>query len=47
MKPNETNTDVDARLDHTLRPDNFDEYIGQETIKENLKILLFHLQTIH
>ena len=40
MKPNETNTDVDARLDHTHRPDNFDEYIGQETIKENLKILL-------
>lgn len=27
-------------LDQTLRPDRFDEYIGQETIKKNLKILL-------
>lgn len=27
-------------LDHTLRPSRFDEYIGQENIKENLKILL-------
>lgn len=27
-------------LDQTLRPNRFDEYIGQETIKQNLKILL-------
>lgn len=27
-------------LDQTLRPGRFDEYIGQETIKKNLKILL-------
>ncbi|TAN37203.1 Holliday junction branch migration DNA helicase RuvB [Patescibacteria group bacterium] len=27
-------------LDQTLRPSRFDEYIGQETIKQNLKILL-------
>ena len=27
-------------LDQTLRPNKFDEYIGQETIKQNLKILL-------
>ncbi len=27
-------------LDQTLRPDNWNDYIGQETIKNNLKILL-------
>lgn len=27
-------------LDKTLRPDNFNEYIGQENIKDNLRILL-------
>jgi Holliday junction DNA helicase RuvB len=31
---------TDAYLDQTLRPSAFDDYIGQETIKENLKILL-------
>ena len=30
----------DTRLDHTLRPHTFDQYIGQETIKKNVKILL-------
>ena len=30
----------DSYLDQTLRPGMFDEYIGQETIKQNLKILL-------
>ncbi|MBY0472975.1 Holliday junction branch migration DNA helicase RuvB [Patescibacteria group bacterium] len=30
----------DAFLDTSLRPATFDEYIGQETIKNNLKILL-------
>jgi Holliday junction DNA helicase RuvB len=30
----------DQVLDQTLRPSRFDEYVGQETIKENLKILL-------
>jgi len=27
-------------LDQALRPNNWDDYIGQDTIKENLKILL-------
>lgn len=30
----------DTRLDHTLRPNTFDEYIGQPTIKKNVRILL-------
>lgn len=30
----------DNYLDQTLRPTSWDEYIGQETIKQNLKILL-------
>ncbi len=30
----------DANLDTTLRPQNFEEYIGQEQIKKNLSILL-------
>jgi Holliday junction DNA helicase RuvB len=30
----------DRHLDHTLRPDAWDDYIGQNTIKENLRILL-------
>lgn len=30
----------DGHLDHTLRPSMWDEYIGQENIKANLKILL-------
>lgn len=30
----------DTRLDQTLRPNTFEEYIGQNTIKSNLKILL-------
>jgi len=30
----------DSFLDHTLRPSGFSEYVGQETIKQNLKILL-------
>jgi len=32
--------DHEAFLDMTLRPSRWDEYVGQETIKENLKILL-------
>ena len=31
---------TDTRLDLTLRPRNWEEYIGQEQIKENLRILL-------
>jgi Holliday junction DNA helicase RuvB len=31
---------IDTRLDSTLRPSSFDEYIGQNNIKENIKILL-------
>ena len=39
--PDELNTpQTDSYLDHTLRPSTFDDYIGQESIKENLKILL-------
>lgn len=30
----------DTRLDQTLRPSTFEEYIGQNTIKKNIKILL-------
>jgi len=30
----------DSNLDVALRPDRFDEYIGQERVKQNLKILL-------
>jgi Holliday junction DNA helicase RuvB len=30
----------DLSLDHALRPSRWDEYIGQENIKENLRILL-------
>ncbi len=30
----------DFHLDRTLRPDAWDEYVGQENVKENLKILL-------
>ena len=30
----------DTHLDQTLRPSAFSEYVGQETIKENLRILL-------
>jgi Holliday junction DNA helicase RuvB len=48
MEPNDlTNEDIplapaqsDSYLDQALRPSRFDDYIGQETIKENLKILL-------
>ena len=32
--------DDDSFLDHTLRPAKWDEYIGQDSIKENLRILL-------
>jgi holliday junction DNA helicase RuvB len=30
----------DGALDHTLRPGMWDEYIGQEAIKENLRVLI-------
>ena len=40
MPETPVNKDFDAHLDQTLRPGTFAEYIGQETIKENLKILL-------
>lgn len=40
MEPEKIKNEIDTRLDYTLRPDRFDDYIGQETIKENLKILL-------
>src|SRR3972149_11320838 len=31
-------TDEDLKIDMTLRPRGFDEYIGQEQVKENLKV---------
>jgi len=40
MEPIEEKNEIDTHLDHTLRPDRFDDYIGQESIKQNLKILL-------
>lgn len=40
MEPSEFKRENDAYLDQALRPSRFDDYIGQETIKENLKILL-------
>lgn len=41
MKNNSSITrDVASNLDQTLRPHTWDEYIGQVTIKENLRILL-------
>jgi Holliday junction DNA helicase RuvB len=40
MEPEEIKKETDSYLDHTLRPSRFDDYIGQESIKENLKILL-------
>lgn len=36
----ESTTVEDGVLDQTLRPSKFDEYIGQQNIKDNLKILL-------
>ncbi|HEX4076928.1 MAG TPA: Holliday junction branch migration DNA helicase RuvB [Candidatus Acidoferrales bacterium] len=31
-------SDDDARIDASIRPDSFDDYIGQDRVKENLKI---------
>ena len=33
-------TSVEANLDQTLRPKNWDEYVGQDAIKENLRVLI-------
>jgi len=35
-----TRSEEDIELDRTLRPRNFDEFIGQERLKENLKIYI-------
>ncbi len=40
MSENQAPRENDSYLDQTLRPDTFSEYIGQESIKDNLKILL-------
>ncbi len=40
MNDPEQKKEYDSYLDHTLRPSTFADYIGQESIKENLKILL-------
>jgi len=39
-KPTETSENSGRSLDHELRPSSWDEYVGQETIKNNLHILL-------
>jgi len=31
---------VEANLDQTLRPNRWDEYVGQESVKENLRVLI-------
>lgn len=36
----DTKKNTESSLDQTLRPEHWDEYIGQKTIKENLAILL-------
>ncbi len=40
MITNSSEQNEDLFLDNTLRPRNFDEYIGQEDIKKNLKIFI-------
>lgn len=40
MSTPDTTAQPNKHLDYTLRPDNWDDYIGQSTIKENLSILL-------
>lgn len=40
MSTPETTSQSNKHLDYTLRPDNWDDYIGQAVIKENLSILL-------
>lgn len=40
LEKSETSSNDEKFLDQTLRPSRWDDYIGQETIKENLKILL-------
>lgn len=40
MPEEELKKESETFLDHTLRPSGFDEYVGQESIKQNLKILL-------
>jgi len=41
MKPDVfTNTSEDKALDQTLRPQEWDDYVGQEKIKKNMKILI-------
>ncbi|MEK7514292.1 MAG: Holliday junction branch migration DNA helicase RuvB [Patescibacteria group bacterium] len=38
--PSNPSTDSDASFDATLRPATWDEYVGQQSIKENLRVLL-------
>ncbi len=38
--PAKPSADITASLDKTLRPSSWDEYIGQETLKKNLHILI-------
>lgn len=40
MSSKETEPNPNKHLDYTLRPDTWDEYIGQTSIKQNLSILL-------
>lgn len=38
--PKEQNNDLSAQIDKDLRPNEWDQYIGQDTIKKNLQILI-------
>ncbi len=39
-KKKTSDNEIDVHLDQSLRPSSFDEYVGQEQIKKNLRILL-------
>jgi Holliday junction DNA helicase RuvB len=40
MADKKTSQNENSGLDHTLRPTRWDEYVGQENVKENLRVLL-------
>ncbi len=39
IKP-ELENNIEERLENSLRPNNLDEYIGQNKVKENMKIYI-------
>jgi holliday junction DNA helicase RuvB len=40
LEPKIKSGGIEANLDHTLRPKSWGEYIGQESVKENLRVLI-------